>query len=125
MTPYLLFRKRLIVVTEFCKPAAQFVREIAVNANLHRKRLQKTTFLSYFHFLFWESACEGIHPTPLVRIPYRRSLNTRCAAPQIASTPPPLTAQTAGAIGLIFELVVHHRHRIGVTVAIFEFHPRS
>ena len=35
--------------------------------------------------------------------------------------PPPPTARTAGAIGLIFELVVHHRHRIGVTVAIFEF----
>ena len=34
---------------------------------------------------------------------------------------PPPTAQTAGPIGLIFSLRVHQRHRIGVTVAIFEF----
>ena len=34
---------------------------------------------------------------------------------------PPPTAQTAEPIGLIFLLGVHHRHRIGVTVAIFEF----
>ena len=34
---------------------------------------------------------------------------------------PPPTAQTVGPIWLIFSLGVHHRHRIGVTVAIFEF----
>ena len=34
---------------------------------------------------------------------------------------PPPTAQTAGPIGLIFSLGVNQRHRIGVTVAIFEF----
>ena len=34
---------------------------------------------------------------------------------------PPPTAQTAEPIGLIFLLGVHQRHRIGVTVAIFEF----
>ena len=34
---------------------------------------------------------------------------------------PPPTAQTAGPIGLIFLLGVYQRHRIGVTVAIFEF----
>ena len=34
---------------------------------------------------------------------------------------PSPTAQTAEPIGLIFLLGVHQRHRIGVTVAIFEF----
>ena len=37
------------------------------------------------------------------------------------SMAPPPTAQTAGPIGLILPLGVHQRHRIGVTVAIFEF----
>ena len=50
---------------------------------------------------------------------YRRSQNIRRGALQISSTPP--TAQTAGAIGLIFGLGAVHRHRSGVTVAIFEF----
>ena len=44
---------------------------------------------------------------------------------KMRSTPnrwhPPPTAQTAEPIGLIFLLGVHQRHRIGVTVAIFEF----
>ena len=34
---------------------------------------------------------------------------------------PPPTANTAGPIEIIFLLGVHHRHRIGVIVAIFEF----
>ena len=38
---------------------------------------------------------------------------------QISSTPP--TAQTAWAIEPIFRLGVHQRHRIDVTVAIFDF----
>ena len=37
------------------------------------------------------------------------------------SPAPPPTAQTAGPIGLRFLLGVHQRHRIGVTVAIFDF----
>ena len=31
------------------------------------------------------------------------------------------TAQTTGAIELIFGLGIHQRHRTGITVAIFEF----
>ena len=34
---------------------------------------------------------------------------------------PPPTAQTTGAIGLIFGLGVYQRYRSGVTVAILEF----
>ena len=37
------------------------------------------------------------------------------------SLAPPPTAQTAWAIESIFRLGVHQRHRIGVTLAIFEF----
>ena len=52
-------------------------------------------------------------------ISYRKRRITMWGGTQISSTPP--TAQTTGAIGLIFGLGALQGHRTGVTIAIFEF----
>ena len=51
----------------------------------------------------------------------KRYYNVRRDQNPKSLAPPPPTPQTAWAIEPIFRLGVHQRHRIGVTLAIFEF----